>query len=188
MNEIKIFENPQFGEIRTMTDESSAPLFCALDLCVALGYANSRDAIAKHIDEDDVAIRDVIDRLGRVQSTKFVNESGLYSLIFGSRLETARMFKRWVTSEVLPAIRRTGAYAIPADRRTVTPALPPARVGNRQLGVRARVHLIEALCRNLRLDADARLTMYKALADEYGVTIPGIGEKEAQKATESGRD
>lgn len=188
MNEIKIFENPQFGEIRTMTDEKFGPLFCALDLCVALGYANPHKAMLDHVDEDDLTKREVIDRLGRTQQTKFVNESGLYSLIFGSRLETARIFKRWVTSEVLPAIRRTGAYAMPADRRTATPALPPARVGNRQLGVRARVHLIEALCRNLRLDADARLTMYKALADEYGVTIPGIEFKGKKASAEGDRD
>lgn len=187
MNEIKIFENPQFGEIRTMTDEQNAPLFCALDLCVALGYANSRDAITRHVDEEDVVKRDTPTR-GGTQLMAYVNESGLYSLIFGSRLETARMFKRWVTSEVLPAIRRTGAYAMLADRRTVTPALPPARVGNRQLGVRARVHLIEALCRNLRLDADARLTMYKALADEYGVTIPGIELKGKTAPAEGGTD
>lgn len=187
MNEIKIFENPQFGEIRTMTDENSAPLFCALDLCVALGYANSRKAIIDHVDEEDVTKRDTLTR-GGTQSMAYVNESGLYSLIFGSRLETARMFKRWVTSEVLPAIRRSGAYAIPADRRTVTPALPPARVGNRQLGVRARVHLIEALCRNLRLDSEARLTMYKALADEYGVTIPGIELKGKTASAEGNRD
>ena len=113
MNEIKIFSNPQFGEIRTLSDEANEPLFCAADVCKALGYANPRKAVADHVSEDDVTKRDAIDNLGRTQSTSFINESGLYSLILGSKLEGAKAFKRWVTSEVLPTIRKHGVYATP---------------------------------------------------------------------------
>lgn len=113
MNEIQIFTNPQFGEIRTFADENNEPLFCAADVCKALGYSNSRKAVSDHVDKGDVTKRDIIDSFGRTQSATFVNESGLYSLIFGSKLDSAKAFKRWVTSEVLPAIRRHGVYATP---------------------------------------------------------------------------
>lgn len=111
-NDIQIFNNPQFGAIRTAISPFNEPMFCASDVCKALGYANSRDAVAKHVSDDDVAKHYIIDNLGRTQFATFVNESGLYSLIFGSKLETARTFKRWVTSQVLPAIRRDGGYII----------------------------------------------------------------------------
>lgn len=134
MTEIKIFSNPQFGEIRTLADENKEPLFCAADVCKALGYANGRDAIAKHVDEGDVAKRDIgvvtgkkTDGSDAVQfvSMTFVNESGLYSLIFGSKLDTARVFKKWVTSEVLPTIRKTGGYL--ATNADDTPEMIMAR-------------------------------------------------------------
>lgn len=112
MTDIQIFSNPQFGEIRTLADDANEPLFCAADVCKALGYANPRDAISRHVDEGDVAKRDTPTTSG-VQSMTFVNESGLYSLIFGSKLDSAKVFKRWVTSEVLPTIRKHGVYATP---------------------------------------------------------------------------
>lgn len=112
MTDIQIFSNPQFGEIRTLADEANEPLFCAADVCKALGYANPRDAISRHVDEGDVAKRDTPTTSG-VQTMTFVNESGLYSLIFGSKLDSAKAFKRWVTSEVLPTIRKHGVYATP---------------------------------------------------------------------------
>lgn len=110
MNGIQIFNNPQFGEIRTLADEANEPLFCAADVCKALGYTNPRKAVVDHVSEDDVTKRDTIDNLGRTQTASFVNESGLYSLIFGSKLNNAKVFKKWVTFEVLPAIRKTGGY------------------------------------------------------------------------------
>ena len=109
-NEIQIFKSEQFGEIRTAgtVDE---PMFCAADICRALGYNNGRDAIARHCDEGDVAKHDTPTTSG-VQTMTYVNESGLYALIFGSKLPTAKQFKKWVTSEVLPTIRKTGSYNI----------------------------------------------------------------------------
>ena len=119
MNEIQISNSPQFGEIRTATNDNNEPLFCAADVCKALGYVNGRDAISKHVDDPDVAKRDAWVTTGtkadgseakRQTLMTFVNESGLYSLIFGSKLESAKQFKRWVTSEVLPEIRKNGGY------------------------------------------------------------------------------
>lgn len=109
-NEIQIFKSDQFGEIRT-AGTADEPMFCAADICRALGYNNGRDAIARHCDEGDVAKHDTPTTSG-VQTMTYVNESGLYALIFGSKLSTAKQFKKWVTSEVLPTIRKTGSYNI----------------------------------------------------------------------------
>ena len=108
--EIQLFNSPQFGEIRA-SGTPDDPIFCAADLCRALGYTNSRKAIADHCDEGDVTKRDTPTSSG-IQSMVFVNESGLFSLIFGSKLDGAKQFKKWVTSEVLPTIRKTGSYSI----------------------------------------------------------------------------
>lgn len=112
MNEIQFFKNATFGTIRTMQDEKGEPLFCAKDVAEALGYKNTRDALHKHVERDDVAKRDTIDSMGRTQLVTFINESGLYALILSSKLPKAREFKHWVTSEVLPAIRRQGGYMV----------------------------------------------------------------------------
>ena len=107
---MKSFENFQ---IRIITDEQGEPWFVAKDVCEALGYSNARDAIAKHVDEEDVAKRDTLTK-GGIQAVSCINESGLYSLILGSKLDSAKRMKRWVTSEVLPSIRKTGSYGSPA--------------------------------------------------------------------------
>lgn len=94
------------------------PLFVANDVCSALGFGNGRQAIASHVDPEDL-IKSEIETKGGRQTVNCVNESGLYALIFGSKLESAKRFKRWVTSEVLPAIRKTGRYEA---QETITPA------------------------------------------------------------------
>ena len=111
MNEIKIFQNQEFGAIRTMSNEQGEPMFCAKDVCDALGYNNSRDALRKHVERGDVAKCDTPTSSGN-QLMTFTNESGLYSLILSSKLESAKRFKHWVTSEVLPSIRKQGGYMI----------------------------------------------------------------------------
>lgn len=106
-------------QVRMQRDEHGEPLFCAKDVCDILGYTNARKAVQDHCDTSsnyDVTKRYVIDGLGREQETTFVTESGLYALIFGSKLPAAKEFKRWVTSVVLPSIRKTGAYAVPSKR------------------------------------------------------------------------
>ena len=87
-----------------------SPLFVATDIAKALGFKDSTNAVKQHVDTEDLIKVEIVDALGRKQQANAVNESGLYALIFGSKLDTAKRFKRWVTSEVLPAIRRTGRY------------------------------------------------------------------------------
>lgn len=109
MNEVMIFSNDEFGTIRTLSINNE-PWFVGKDVAEKLGYAKARNAISKHVDEDDALKWGIIDALGRKQDTTFINESGLYSLILSSKLESAKRFKRWVTSEVLPSIRKSGGY------------------------------------------------------------------------------
>lgn len=111
MNEVKFFENEEFGIIRTVVIKGE-PWFVGKDVAAALGYEKERNAIQKHVDVDDALKWGVEDSLGRIQDTTVINESGLYSLIFGSKLESAKKFKKWVTSEVLPSIRKIGAYIV----------------------------------------------------------------------------
>lgn len=100
--------------LRVQVDDASQPWFNANDVCEALQLGNARQALESHVDADDVQKMDTIDSLGRTQRANHVNESGLYALILGSTKDAAKRFKRWVTSEVLPSIRKTGAYATPA--------------------------------------------------------------------------
>ena len=108
---IQTFRNEMFGEVRTMTNEKGETFFVGKDVARALGYSNNRKALQDHVDAEDKGVTKR-DTLGGVQSLTIINESGLYSLILSSQLEQAKAFKRWVTSEVLPQIRRTGRYEL----------------------------------------------------------------------------
>ena len=110
MNEIKIFSNPQFGEIRTAIGENGEPMFCLPDLCRVLDLTPSK--VAQRLSED-VLSKYPLETAGGIQQTNFVNEDGLYDAILDSRKSEARKFRKWVTSEVLPTIRKHGVYATP---------------------------------------------------------------------------
>ena len=108
MNEITIFNSQEFGNIRTVTIDGE-PWFVGKDVAEALGFTNPRDAISTHVFDEDKGVES-IDTLGGKQKMTVVNESGLYALIFGSRLKIAQRFKHWITSEVFPEVRKTGGY------------------------------------------------------------------------------
>ena len=107
--------------VRVQVDELGQPWFNATDVCDALEMGNPSQAIKSHVDADDLQKLEVIDSLGRTQRANHVNESGLYALILGSTKDTAKRFKRWVTHDVLPTIRKTGGYAGRRDPRKPTP-------------------------------------------------------------------
>lgn len=111
MNELKIFSNEEFGEIRTL-DINGDPWFVGKEVAEMLGYSNTRDALLRHVDDEDKDTVVIPDGIGNPNQT-IINESGLYSLVLSSKLESARKFKRWITSEVIPQIRKTGAYHTP---------------------------------------------------------------------------
>lgn len=111
MNELQIFNSEEFGDIRTVTIDNE-PWFVGKDVAGSLGYKDTADALKKHVAEEDKLTRCFADS-GQNRQMYIINESGLYALIFGSKLESAKRFKHWVTSEVLPAIRKTGSYQVP---------------------------------------------------------------------------
>lgn len=109
MQQVMLFENKEFGEIRTLMIDGQ-PYFIGKDVAAALGYERPAKAILDHVDNEDKDEIPIQDSIGRMQNTPIINESGFYSLVLSSKLETAKKFKRWVTSEVLPSIRQTGNY------------------------------------------------------------------------------
>ena len=111
MNEMQIFKNREFGTIRTISNEQGEALFCAKDVCDALGYKQTHKAVERHVDKGDGMKRPTPTASG-IQTMLYINESGLYALILSSKLESARRFKHWVTSEVLPSIRKQGGYIV----------------------------------------------------------------------------
>lgn len=164
MDELKIFENPAFGKIRALTIEGE-PWFVGKDVASVLGYANPRKALIDHVDAEDKGVTKC-DTLGGAQDVTIINESGLYSLILSSKLESAKAFKRWITSEVIPSIRKTGGYI--AGQETMTDAELMAAalmVADRQLKERnARIAALES-----KIQADAPKVRYaEAVADSEG--------------------
>lgn len=166
MNDITVFHSKEFGDMSTITQKGQ-PWFIGKEVASILGYSNVRDALSKHVDDEDkgVAKRDTP---GGAQKMTIINESGLYSLILSSKLPTAKKFKHWVTSEVLPAIRKTGGYI-------------PVNPGMSDMEVLARAVLISQKTigalkeQNRQLETENEAMKPKALfADAYAATKDGI--------------
>ena len=141
MNDLQTFSNSEFGAIRTLNIDN-APWFVGRDVAKSLGYAKPQNAIADHVDDEDKKGALIQGTPGGSQNMVIINESGLYSLILSSKLPNAKKFKRWVTSEVLPAIRKTGSYSI-------EPLQPTERITTKDDYLRAAS--IVGSCRNERL-------------------------------------
>lgn len=143
------FENSQ---VRTLGSAES-PLFVAIDIAKALGYQNLVRSVNDHVDPEDLTKQEITDSMGRKQTVNCVNESGLYALIFGSKLESAKRFKRWVTNEVLPAIRKQGRYECPIA--TITPS--------------QQLQLREEVARRAKAVSAHYQTVYRALYARFQV-------------------
>ncbi|HEM3661906.1 TPA: phage antirepressor [Streptococcus suis] len=143
--ELQIFKNEQFGQVQ-LVEINNEPWFVGKEIADILGYKNSRDALSKHVDEEDkgVAKRDT---LGGSQDQVIINESGLYSLILKSKLPQAKQFKRWVTSEVLPSIRKNGAYV--TNQKAVEIMSNPNALGEFLQGITNQVKQLELQNSNL---------------------------------------
>ena len=114
MKALTVFENEKFGSVRSMVDENGEPWLVGKDVALALGYKNPQEAIRNHVDAEDKGVSEILTP-GGMQKLPIINESGLYSLILSSKLDGAKEFKHWVTSEVLPSIRKTGSYTAPRE-------------------------------------------------------------------------
>lgn len=164
---IKIFENAQFGQIRTLVSESGEPLFCLADLCKAIGVSNHRN-VAKRIDEDGVRRMDITDSLGRNQQVLFVTEPGMYEVLLRSDSAKAKPFRNWVCGEVLPSIRKSGGYMV--ARVDETPE---------QIMARALIVAQETISRQKAAVAAAekRATLLEATTKQMTVQINGLETK-----------
>ena len=166
MNELKVFNNPEFGKVRTV-EINGEPWLVGKDVAAALGYQNPQRAIRDHVDEEDKGVTEMVTPGGK-QSVPIINESGLYSLVLSSKLPGAKKFRRWVTSEVLPSIRKTGHYT----------AKPMADYQMESIRVR-KAQLLERLAKEYdgtyRQVLQAHAT--KELTGEYLLPLPYIGEK-----------
>lgn len=135
MNDIQIFKNPEFGEIRTI-EQDGEPWMVGKDVATALGYKNPRDAIARHVDAEDKGVVKHDTPSGE-QEMVIINESGLYSLVLSSKMPGAKRFRRWVTNEVLPSIRKSGGYIAGQDQLTPEELMAKAlQVANKTLAER----------------------------------------------------
>lgn len=175
MNEIKLFTNKEFGEIRTMKIDGE-PWFVGKDVAEALEYNEPHKAIARHVSDDDRMKHPVIDSTGRSQDTWLINESGLYTLIFGSKLESAMKFKHWVTSEVLPTIRKTGSYQKP---------MSPVEMMRIQLGmIDDHEGRITELEQNMTIDYGQQMSLGDIV---NRVVVDSLGGKDSNAYHEIGR-
>ena len=176
MNELQIFNDEEFGQIRTVTINEE-PWFVGKDVAIILGYAKPLNAIATHVDEDDSLKQGLTDSLGRIQETILINESGLYALIFGSKLESAKRFKHWVTSEVLPSIRKTGHYGKPM---TIPEQIQLLAKGNVELS--EKIEQVDKRIDNLEQDMPlygCEIEEVKNHISRKGVSILGGKQSEA---------
>lgn len=161
MNNLKIFENAEFGQIRT-AEVDGEPWFVGKDVAEALGYAEPRSAVSKKVEEVDRGVAEMETPSGK-QNMTIINESGLYALIFGSKLGSAKRFKHWVTSEVLPAIRKHGAYAI------------DELLNNPEMAIKAFTALKEEREKNKRLQTDVdRMKPKEIFADAVSASKTSI--------------
>ena len=163
-NKIQVFENPEFGEVRTLAIDGE-PWAAAIDIAKALGYKEPQKAIRTHVDPEDKGVSKM-DTPGGNQDVVIINESGLYSLILSSKLPKARAFKRWVTSEVLPALRKTGSYSVKPE----SPMFEPKRTS---------VGEIASLLLQIRQIQKAQGTSSRKIAftaqrlcEQFGIELP----------------
>lgn len=173
MSEIEVFKNPEFGEIRTVV-VNDEPWFVGKDVAEALGYGTGKslaNAVANHVDEEDKGVTEMMTPGGR-QKITIINESGLYSLVLSSKLPTAKKFKRWVTSEVLPAIRKTGGYIAGSENMTEAEIMARAvLIGQRTIAEQQkRISELKPKAEYTeKVLASKRLITTTAIAKDYGM-------------------
>lgn len=176
MNELRMFNSPEFGEVRVITGADNEPKFCLVDVCQTLGLNPSK--IAQRLTDDVLSKYPIADALGRQQESNFVNEDGLYDVILDSRKKKAKMFRKWVTSEVLPTIRKTGGYMV--TKQDDTPEMIMARA---VMVAQDTIKRHEQRMRELENDnkrKSAEITVMRSKAEFYD-TIMGTGKTTEMK-------
>ena len=179
-NELTVFTNPEFGKIRTLVINDEV-WFVGKDVATALGYSNTKDALAKHVDPEDKRQDDgvaICDPMGREQHPTIINESGLYSLGLSSKLPGAKRFKRWVTSEVLPSIRKTGSYTAKEHPMTNYQQMMAEKWERDHALQEARFYAgMAKRYRGTNYEQVLNAYATKSLSGEYLVPLPQMGEQ-----------
>lgn len=185
MSELQVFTNPEFGQVRTLTIEEE-PWFVGKDVAVALRYTNPQKAVRDHVEPEDRTVNESFTVNGTMAT--LINESGLYALIFGSKLESAKRFKHWVTHDVLPAIRKTGSYSIIPKARALTTddymkaAQLAATCRNERLPYvlgfleQAGFNIPEVTATPPALDGPVDCTEIQRLMDERGISVTELSK------------
>lgn len=153
MNKLQVFNNPEFGEIRTI-EHDGEPWFVGKDVAAALGYTDTFGSLKKHVEDEDKLVCQ-IDSAGQKRDATIINESGLYSLVLSSKLPTAKAFKRWITSEVIPSIRKHGAY--------ITPDTLEQMIADPDTTIRLLTTLKEERQKRVQLENEAKANRPKVL-------------------------
>ena len=181
MNELQIFKNDEFGEVRTI-EINGEPWFVGKDIANALGYSDIRKAVMMHVDDDDKTNCPITDALGRSQGTTVINESGLYAMILGSKLSSAKKFKHWVTSEVLPTIRKTGGYHLPqtyaeALRELADLAEEKERMATEMIAMNEKIEEMQPKVSYLdTILASKDTRTVTSIAQDYGMSARGFNK------------
>ena len=192
---VQLFHKEEFGTIRTVVIDGE-PWFSGKDIAVSLGYENTKDAIKKHVFEEDKSVfqRSQFATLEIPnRGMTFVNESGLYSLIFGSKLDSARKFKHWVTSEVLPSIRKTGQYVATTDNKVenmledmgCNMKIVYAQINNMEELLGEQNNMLTRVVDNMTLTTRQQQRIYKAAKDRINHLLGGAHSKEYKENSKS---
>ena len=168
MNEVKIFESPLFGQVRIVTDVSNEPLFCLADVCKALGLEQT-SRVKSRLSDGVTCSKGIRDNLGRTQQVTFVNEDGFYDVVLDSKKPEAKAFRKWITSEVLPSIRKTGGYMVDMAEDTPEDIMARAVLVAQQTLARR-----EERIKQLEADNDVKAQTIDAQAQELKVAAPKV--------------
>ena len=163
MNEMQIFSNPAFGQVRVSIDASNQPIFCLADICGVLGVSNVGN-VKSRLDEDDIRQADSIDSIGRTQKILYVTEEGFYDVVIRSDSPKAKPFRKWVTHEVLPSIRKTGQYSLGQHQATL----------NEQ--IQANLTFADWTIKTLNLNDASKIAWAKKISDKFGLAaeLPSV--------------
>ena len=156
MNEMQIFSNPAFGQVRVSIDASNQPIFCLADICGVLGVSNVGN-VKSRLDADDIRQADSIDSIGRTQKILYVTEEGFYDVVIRSDSPKAKPFRKWVTHEVLPSIRKTGQYNANQTNASLTEQ------------IQANLLLADWAIKNLNINEASKITWAKKISDKFGL-------------------
>lgn len=181
MNDLQIFNNAEFGRIRIL-EINGEPWFVGNDIAASLGYSVPKDAVYQHVDEEDKLGRQIT-ASGQKRTMVVINESGLYSLILSSKLENAKKFKRWVTSEVLPSIRKTGGYQIPQTYAEALRALADKteeaeNMAREMIAMNDKIEEMQPKITYLDLILESKDTMtVTQIAQDYGISAQALNNR-----------